>query len=64
VALVHADGTVLKLPFKAKLGATWRFYPEALPNNADFSGRWTLRSRTATVVGRPRRQCSISASTR
>ena len=42
VALVHADGQVLKLPFTAKLGETWRFYPEALPNNADFEGRWDL----------------------
>jgi thiol-disulfide isomerase/thioredoxin len=42
VALVHADGKVLKLPFKAKLGETWRFYPEALPNNADFAGRWDV----------------------
>jgi len=42
VALVHADGKVLQLPFKAKLGETWRFYPEALPNNADFEGRWDV----------------------
>jgi thiol-disulfide isomerase/thioredoxin len=42
VALVHADGKVLKLPFNAKLGATWRFYREALPDNADFSGRWDV----------------------
>jgi thiol-disulfide isomerase/thioredoxin len=42
VALVHADGKVLKLPFKAQLGATWRFYPDALPNNADFEGRWDV----------------------
>ncbi len=42
VALVHADGKVLKLPFNAKLGTTWRFYREALPNNADFSGRWDV----------------------
>jgi thiol-disulfide isomerase/thioredoxin len=42
VALVRADGKVLKLPFKAKLGETWRFYPEALPNNADFEGRWDV----------------------
>ncbi len=42
VALVHADGQVLKLPFTAKLGETWRFYPEALPDNADFAGRWDV----------------------
>jgi thiol-disulfide isomerase/thioredoxin len=42
VALVHAGGRVLKLPFTAKLGETWRFYPEALPDNADFAGRWDV----------------------
>jgi thiol-disulfide isomerase/thioredoxin len=42
VALVHADGKVLKLPFKAKLGETWRFYPDALPDNADFAGLWDV----------------------
>jgi hypothetical protein len=42
VAIVHADGKVLKLPFAARLGETWRFYPEALPDNADFAGRWDV----------------------
>ena len=42
VALVHADGKVLKLPFQARLGETWRFYPAALPDNADFAGRWDV----------------------
>ena len=42
VALVHADGKVLALPFTAQLGETWRFYPEALPDNADFAGRWDV----------------------
>ena len=42
VTLVHADGKELKLPFTAQLGATWRFYPEPLPDNADFSGRWDV----------------------
>ncbi|MGB7740167.1 MAG: TlpA disulfide reductase family protein [Steroidobacteraceae bacterium] len=42
VALVHADGKVLHLPFKAKLGETWRFYPDPLSNNADFAGRWDV----------------------
>ena len=28
VALVHDAGKVLKLPFTARLGETWRFYPE------------------------------------
>ena len=42
VTLVHAGGKVLKLPFTAQLGATWRFYPDALPDNADFAGRWDV----------------------
>jgi thiol-disulfide isomerase/thioredoxin len=42
VALVHAGGKVLQLPFKAKLGETWRFFPDALPDNADFAGRWDV----------------------
>ena len=42
VALVHADGKVLALPFTAQLGETWRFYPDALSNNADFAGRWDV----------------------
>jgi thiol-disulfide isomerase/thioredoxin len=40
VLLPHANGKVLKLPFKAKLGEGWRFFAEALPSNADFAGRW------------------------
>jgi thiol-disulfide isomerase/thioredoxin len=42
VALVHADGKALKLPFKAQLGEAWRFYPTASPDNADFAGRWDV----------------------
>ena len=42
VALVHADGKLLRLPFAARLGETWRFYPDALPDNADFAGRWDV----------------------
>jgi thiol-disulfide isomerase/thioredoxin len=42
VTLVHTDGKLLHLPFTAKLGDTWRFYPEALPDNADFAGRWDV----------------------
>jgi thiol-disulfide isomerase/thioredoxin len=42
VVLVHAGGKVLRLPFSARLGETWRFYAEALPDNADFSGRWDV----------------------
>jgi glutathione peroxidase-family protein len=42
VTLVHAGGQVLQLPFSAQLGETWRFYPDALPDNADFAGRWDV----------------------
>jgi hypothetical protein len=42
VMLVHAGGKVLQLPFTAQLGETWRFYPDTLPNNADFAGRWDV----------------------
>jgi thiol-disulfide isomerase/thioredoxin len=42
VLLPHANGKVLKLPFKAKLGQSWRFFAEVLPNNADFAGRWSV----------------------
>jgi hypothetical protein len=43
VRLVHAGGKIVKLPFKAKLGEGWRFFPEALPINADFAGRWSMK---------------------
>ena len=42
VTLVHTDGKALQLPFTARLGETWRCYPEALPDNADFAGRWDV----------------------
>jgi thiol-disulfide isomerase/thioredoxin len=42
VALVQAAGKATKLPFTARLGETWRFHPQALPNNADFEGRWSV----------------------
>ena len=42
VTLVHTDGKAVQLPFTARLGETWRFYPEALPDNADFAGRWDV----------------------
>ncbi|MEY2920849.1 MAG: hypothetical protein RL261_2154 [Pseudomonadota bacterium] len=57
VALVHAGGQVLKLPFTAKLGETWRFYPEALPNNADFAGRWDV----TFTDGKGRRTLGVAA---
>lgn len=42
LALVHGEGRVLKLPFAARLGETWRFYPELLDDNADMAGRWQV----------------------
>jgi hypothetical protein len=42
VLLVEAGGRPRRLPFEARLGETWRFFAEALPNNADFAGRWQL----------------------
>lgn len=42
LALVHGEGGVLKLPFVARLGETWRFYPELLADNADMAGRWQV----------------------
>jgi hypothetical protein len=41
-ALVQGDDRVLRLPFEARLGETWRFYPELLADNADMSGRWDV----------------------
>jgi thiol-disulfide isomerase/thioredoxin len=42
LALVHGDDRVLRLPFTARLGETWRFYPELLADNADMAGRWEV----------------------
>ncbi len=55
VSLMHADGKAVTLPFTARLGETWRFYPQALANNADFEGRWNVtftdaEGRTSTAL--------------
>jgi thiol-disulfide isomerase/thioredoxin len=42
ITLPHANGKTIKLPFKAKLGESWRFFAEPLPSNADFAGRWSV----------------------
>jgi thiol-disulfide isomerase/thioredoxin len=57
VALVHADGKTLQLPFEAQLGETWRFYPTALPDNADFAGRWEV----AFTDGTGRRTAGVAS---
>ena len=40
--LVHADGQTLPMPFRARLGETWRFVERPLNDNADFEGRWAV----------------------
>ncbi len=56
LALVHGDDRVLRLPFTARLGETWRFHPKLLDDNADMSGRWDVTftnaagGRTAAVA--------------
>jgi AhpC/TSA family len=47
VVLVHGGGRESRLPFKATLGETWRFFPEALPDNADVAGRWSVQFTSA-----------------
>jgi thiol-disulfide isomerase/thioredoxin len=42
IRLVHDRGRTLELPFKAKLGETWRFHAKALSDNADLAGRWQI----------------------
>jgi thiol-disulfide isomerase/thioredoxin len=51
IDLVHEQGKLLQLPFTARLGETWRFYPEPLPNNADFEGRWDVNFTDGTGRG-------------
>ena len=40
--LLRAGGQTQVLPFKAKLGTTWRFFEKPLSDNADVSGRWAV----------------------
>ncbi|HEX9207425.1 MAG TPA: TlpA disulfide reductase family protein [Steroidobacteraceae bacterium] len=42
LTLVQGDDRVLELPFAAQFGATWRFYPALLDDNADMAGRWDV----------------------
>jgi thiol-disulfide isomerase/thioredoxin len=42
IRLVHDRGRTLELPFRAKLGETWRFHAKALSDNADLAGRWQI----------------------
>lgn len=40
VTLIKAGGKEQVIPFQAKLGDTYRFYPEAATDNADVGGTW------------------------
>ncbi len=42
VTLIKAGGVEQVIPFKATLNETWRFYPQALSDNADVAGRWDV----------------------
>ncbi|MGI9247121.1 MAG: TlpA disulfide reductase family protein [Steroidobacteraceae bacterium] len=42
ITLAHADDRRLELPFRAKLGETWRFHADAPSDNADMAGRWDI----------------------
>jgi thiol-disulfide isomerase/thioredoxin len=42
LTLLRRGGETQVLPFKAKLGATWRFFEEPLTDNADVAGRWSV----------------------
>jgi hypothetical protein len=52
VRFATTDGKWEDLPFRAQLGATWRFFEEPLTDNADVSGRWavTLADDTAEAL--------------
>jgi hypothetical protein len=51
VTLATAGGKREVLPFRAQLGATWRFFEESLTDNADVSGRWAVTF--ADETGKP-----------
>jgi hypothetical protein len=42
IAYAAADGRSHKLPFKAVLGQSWRFFPEPQTDNIDAAGRWDV----------------------
>lgn len=42
VTLIKAGGKEQKIPFKATRGDTYRFYKDALSDNADLAGRWEM----------------------
>jgi thiol-disulfide isomerase/thioredoxin len=42
VTLIKAGGKEQVIPFKAKLGESFRFYSESSTDNADFAGNWAV----------------------
>jgi thiol-disulfide isomerase/thioredoxin len=42
VTLIKAGGKEQVIPFKAALGETYRFYKDAVTDNADVAGRWQM----------------------
>jgi len=42
IAFAAPGGRTRKLPFKAVLGQTWRFFEEPLSDNMDAAGRWAV----------------------
>jgi hypothetical protein len=42
IAFAAPDGRTRKLPFKAVLGQTWRFFEVPGTDNVDAAGRWTV----------------------
>lgn len=42
VTLIKAGGVEQVIPFKAKLGETYRFFPDSKTDNADVAGRWEV----------------------
>ena len=53
ITFAVADDRRREWPFRAKLGETWRFFPERRSDNADMAGRWELTFTDA--AGRPSR---------
>lgn len=42
VTLIKAGGVEQVIPFKARLGQTYRFFPDPKTDNADVAGRWEV----------------------
>jgi thiol-disulfide isomerase/thioredoxin len=42
ITLIKAGGAEQVIPFQAQLGASYRFFKEPTPDNADVAGRWEV----------------------